>query len=106
MASSPESVSSGSDSMSDSPPPWDPPSVLRSSSSIVHLSYELETLPPKPTEGDWTRFVCISDTHNHACEVPPGEVVLHCGDLTGTGTLRGFETTMNWLYTLPHPIKM
>jgi hypothetical protein len=38
--------------------------------------------------------------------VPNGDVLLHSGDLTKTGTLEDFEKTMRWLYNLPHKIKM
>ena len=79
--------------------------ILRSPKEIVHLEYNLETLPPRPSE-EWTRFVCISDTHSRAFEVPDGDVLLHGGDLTNTGTVEDFEKTMSWLYSLPHKIKM
>ena len=38
--------------------------------------------------------------------VPDGDVLLHSGDLTETGTEEEFKTTMEWLYSLPHPTKM
>jgi hypothetical protein len=79
--------------------------VLSSTRENVHLEYTPSQLPPKPSD-EWTRFVCISDTHAHAFEVPDGDVLLHSGDLTNTGTLREFEKTMDWLYSLPHRIKM
>jgi 3',5'-cyclic AMP phosphodiesterase CpdA len=81
------------------------PTVLRSAASIVYLSYTLETLPPKPP-GSWTRFVCVSDTHTRAFAVPPGDVLLHGGDLTHVGRLAEFRTTVGWLSSLPHPQKM
>lgn len=61
-------------------------------------------LPEKP-EG-WTRFVCISDTHSKSFPVPNGDVLLHSGDLTNTGTTVDFEKTMGWLKGLPHKHKM
>lgn len=79
--------------------------TLRSPTAIVHLDYAPESISPPPS-GDWTRFVCISDTHSHTFDVPPGDVLLHSGDLTGTGTLKGFQKTMEWLYELPHKTKM
>lgn len=33
-----------------------------------------------------TRFVCVSDTHNHAVKLPKGDVLIHAGDLTNQGT--------------------
>jgi len=76
-----------------------------SPTAIVHLEYDPNSLPLPPSDS-WTRFVCISDTHSRTFPVPPGDVLLHGGDLTQTGTRGDFETTMNWLYSLPHPIKI
>jgi hypothetical protein len=86
-------------------PDQPPPLVLRTSSSITHLSYTLETLPSKPSDA-WTRFVCVSDTHARAFPVPPGDVLLHGGDLTEVGRLDEFRATVEWLRELPHPHKM
>ena len=80
--------------------------VLTSPKEIVHLEYDPETLPPPPSYEGWTRFVCISDTHSRAFDVPDGDVLLHGGDLTNTGTVEEFQKTMTWLYGLPHKIKM
>ena len=79
--------------------------VLTSPKEIVHLEYDLSTLPPRPSD-EWTRFVCISDTHSATFDVPDGDVLLHSGDLTNTGTVENFKKTMEWLYNLPHKIKM
>ena len=39
-----------------------------------------------PVYPDEVRFVCMSDTHNHAAsfsrDLPPGDVFLHAGDFT------------------------
>ena len=80
------------------------PVVIASSTAVIHLEYELESLEPPPS--GWTRFVCISDTHTRSFPVPPGDVLLHSGDLTNTGTYREFQTTMDWLCGLPHKVKM
>jgi len=79
--------------------------TLRSPDSIVHLEYDPETLDPVSDSG-WTRFICISDTHGRRFPVPDGDVLLHSGDLTNTGTLEEFETTIDWLCQLPHKVKM
>jgi len=84
--------------------------VLKSPREVVYLEYTPSLLPPKPAAGQdgtrWTRFVCISDTHSRAFSVPDGDVLLHSGDLTNTGTVSDFQKTMDWLYGLPHPVKM
>ncbi|CDO68638.1 hypothetical protein BN946_scf184996.g69 [Trametes cinnabarina] len=72
--------------------------------AVVHASYDLTFLPKHPGEG-WTRFVCISDTHSHLFHVPPGDVLLHAGDLSRHGTLKDLEVTLNWMKGLPHPAK-
>lgn len=81
------------------------PVTIQSATSIAHLEYDPKKLPSVPSDA-WTRFVCISDTHSRTFPVPPGDVLLHSGDLTETGTCEEFKITIEWLYSLPHPIKM
>ena len=50
--------------------------------------------------------VCISDTHNSQPPVPNGDMLIHAGDLTQSGSLKELQTTIAWLHTLPHPIKI
>ncbi|KAJ6616515.1 Metallo-dependent phosphatase-like protein [Mycena sp. CBHHK59/15] len=72
---------------------------------IVQLEYSGHPLP-KPDSSAWTRFVLLSDTHAHIFPVPDGDVLLHAGDLTRHGTRRDLRRTMEWLYALPHPLKI
>ncbi|KDR66488.1 hypothetical protein GALMADRAFT_1155249 [Galerina marginata CBS 339.88] len=72
---------------------------------IVHLDYSPTELAPKPSD-EWTRFVCISDTRSRTFNVPDGDVLLHSRDLTNMGTVADFKKTMEWLYGLPHKIKI
>ncbi|KAH9900966.1 Metallo-dependent phosphatase [Cubamyces lactineus] len=72
--------------------------------AVIHDRYDLTFLPRHPGPG-WTRFVCISDTHSHTFHVPPGDVLLHAGDLSRHGTLKDLEVTLNWMKELPHPAK-
>ena len=53
------------------------------------------------------RFVCISDTHNRLNQVhlPPGDVLLHAGDLTGRGTLEEVQRTAEDLAKLNYTYK-
>lgn len=44
-----------------------------------------------------TRFVLISDTHNTKPPLPLGEVLVHAGDLTGSGSRAETERAMQWL---------
>ncbi|KAH9833841.1 Metallo-dependent phosphatase-like protein [Rhodofomes roseus] len=82
-----------------------PPRSLRSPTAVVHLEYD-STSPPPPPSPEWTRFVCISDTHSRMVHVPPGDVLLHSGDLTAMGTYADFQRTMDWLCDLPHRTKI
>ena len=56
-----------------------PPSTITTPTAIIHSSYDPDLVPPKPSSGVWTRFVCISDTHEHTFDVPHGDVLLHSG---------------------------
>ncbi|CAG8842609.1 8425_t:CDS:2, partial [Racocetra persica] len=51
---------------------------------------------------NWTRFVCVSDTHNKVSlktyHVPEGDV-LH---LTEVGKLDQIKTAVCWIKSLPH----
>ncbi|KAJ6491265.1 Metallo-dependent phosphatase-like protein [Mycena vitilis] len=80
---------------------------ITSRTSVVQLEYTSDAGPlPKPTDGHWTRFVLLSDTHTKRCEVPDGDVLLHSGDLTQRGTTKELKETMEWLYALPHRVKI
>ncbi|OSX59565.1 hypothetical protein POSPLADRAFT_1184327 [Postia placenta MAD-698-R-SB12] len=83
----------------------EPAPTLSSPTTIVHLQYD-SNAPPPVSSPAWTRFVCISDTHSRMLPVPPGDVLLHSGDLTATGTYADFQRTMAWLVDLPHRTKI
>lgn len=79
-----------------------------SDNCIIHAEYNSKGPPPYAAEGQesWTRFVTISDTHSRLFPVPVGDVLLHSGDLSAGGSLKKLRITIEWLKTLPHPIKM
>ncbi|KAG0706348.1 Metallo-dependent phosphatase-like protein [Suillus ampliporus] len=64
-----------------------------------------DIIPPHPGS-DWTRFVCISDTHSHTFDIPIGDVLLHAGDLSSWGSLSQLIITVEWLKSLDHPVKI
>lgn len=90
---------------------------------IVHMQ-PTSNLPERK-EGH-TRFVLLSDTHAHTFKVPPGDILLHAGDLTvfqlmrfcivlsdeansmhqEYGEPRELQKTVNWLASLPHKHKI
>ncbi|KAG8949737.1 hypothetical protein FRC04_008277 [Tulasnella sp. 424] len=76
-----------------------------SSNIEVTMDYDIDFPPPKPGP-EWTRFICISDTHGARFGVPPGDVLLHTGDLTRKGTVSELRSTMDWLASLRHPFKI
>jgi len=73
----------------------------------------LPELPPK--ELGTVRLVIVSDTHErHRCvAVPPGDILLHCGDIFFSSTLstktrqrRILQDFCSWLEELPHTEKV
>jgi len=57
-------------------------------------------------------FVAMSDTHSRHREIrdyndiPDGDVLLHCGDWSGYGTLDEAKDFNDWLGKLPHKYKI
>jgi hypothetical protein len=75
--------------------------ILESRLAKVYLDTEK---PPRHPGPGWTRFVCISDTHSRRFAVPPGDVLIHAGDLSYYS--KNLPGTIEWLKTLDHPLKM
>jgi len=59
---------------------------------------------PKPT--DRIKIICISDTHNAQPHLPPGDILLHAGDLTQTGNIPKLQKQLDWLNAQPHQHKI
>lgn len=74
-------------------------------SAKVHISYDSEN-PPAHPGANWTRFVCISDTHSRTFSVPSGDVLLHSGDLSRLGREDEIRVTIEWLRGLDHGVKI
>ena len=53
-----------------------------------------------------TRFVCVSDTHNQTPKLPPGDVLVHAGDLTNQGTLGELRRAVAWLESADFEVKI
>lgn len=57
---------------------------------------------PRPAQVP-IRVACISDTHTHIPEhVPPGDILIHAGDLTNAGDVAEIQNQIDWLVSLPH----
>ena len=54
------------------------------------------------------RIVCISDTHNcnEQIVVPEGDILIHSGDATTTGTVDQITKFNSWFSDLPHKHKV
>ncbi|QIW95025.1 hypothetical protein AMS68_000543 [Peltaster fructicola] len=94
--------------------PWDSPLFIFSlinnptKTLIRFLDLLFNKLRSQPTlRRHPIRVVCISDTH---ClkwdDIPPGDLLIHSGDLTNNGTISELQAQVHWLNTLPHPHKV
>lgn len=56
------------------------------------------------------RIVCISDTHNHGpgegFKLPPGDVLVHAGDLTKQGKYPELQKAAEWLAKTDFAVKI
>lgn len=54
------------------------------------------------------QIVCISDTHNFhsAVDVPDGDILIHAGDGTISGTREEVTDLADWMSSLPHKWKI
>ncbi|OSD05038.1 Metallo-dependent phosphatase, partial [Trametes coccinea BRFM310] len=54
------------------------------------------------------RVVCVADTHNAQDDIPlpPGDILIHAGDLTTWGTEAELHKALRWLSAAPHPHKV
>lgn len=69
------------------------------SSTAIPLHSNGDDLPP-------IRIICISDTHNATHPLPPGDILIHGGDLTTHGTFDEVQAQLRWLSSQPHPHKI
>ncbi|KAI1434542.1 calcineurin-like phosphoesterase [Xylaria sp. CBS 124048] len=61
--------------------------------------------PPK--NGPPIKIVFLSDTHDSIVpNVPDGDLLIHCGDLTSVGTAASIQKQIDWLDSLPHRHKV
>ncbi|KZL75652.1 metallophosphoesterase domain-containing protein [Colletotrichum incanum] len=63
----------------------------------------------KASDGDMdgaVTVVCISDTHNSQPHLPPGDILIHAGDLTASGTKEELRCALDWVKDQPHRFKV
>ena len=52
------------------------------------------------------KLVMTSDTHDTHPTIPPGDVLIHAGDLACGDDLRSLRRDLDWLSSQPHPHKL
>ena len=94
--------------------PFDPPSLLYQLFTsplalLIRALYHTFLLLRGSTclsNSNHIRIVCISDTHTQKLSIPSGDVLIHAGDLTNTGTTSEIQVQIDWLNSLPHEHKI
>lgn len=81
--------------------------LIQSGQTVKKLETADYGIPPA---AGYTRFVCISDTHNRTDRldhpIPDGDVLIHAGDFTNYGTRDQVAHFNKFLSTLSHPYKV
>ena len=73
--------------------------------TLVNSIYALRN-PRVWSYGAKVKIVCISDTHNTQPEVPPGDILIHAGDLSQSGSIEEIQAQLDWLKAQPHEHKV
>jgi Icc-related predicted phosphoesterase len=74
-------------------------SLMASKYYFIDLPNIVPIMYKTPKEKGSLRIVCISDTHNlhDAVNLPPGDILIHCGDFTKFGTQKEVSKFNSWL---------
>jgi predicted phosphohydrolase len=89
-------------------PSWLEKVIANPVCSAARSLYHARRLPvrnPQSATSPLT-LICISDTHNCQPHIPPGDLLVHAGDLTQSGSLSEVQKTLDWLNTFPHTHKV
>jgi predicted phosphohydrolase len=101
------------------PSPFLPPSLIYSIlhypiytflSPIHHLlttlQYPIPSVSAKtPAAKDSIRLVLLSDTHTFTPDIPDGDILIHAGDLSNTGSAADIQAQLSYLARQPHAHK-
>lgn len=68
--------------------------------------YSWRSITPAESSPAPITVLCISDTHNSQPYIPPGDILIHAGDLTQSGSIQELQTSIDWLNALPHKHKI
>ncbi|KAL2016270.1 hypothetical protein VTK56DRAFT_4014 [Thermocarpiscus australiensis] len=99
------------------PNEWEPPTLLDHllasplqalAARLYRLLLALRGRPfAPPPRGPPIRVVCLSDTHGGVVpDVPDGDLLIHCGDLSDGGTRAEIQAQVDWLRSLGHRHKV
>ena len=66
----------------------------------------LDRAAPAQPLSDAVSVVCVSDTHNNQPALPDGDILIHAGDLTQSGTFEETQAALDWLKSQPHRHKI
>lgn len=73
---------------------------------LARKLYTWRRTVPAQSLVDPVSVVCVSDTHNSQPSLPDGDVLIHAGDLTQSGSLAELQAAVAWLRAQPHPVKI
>ncbi|EEU38010.1 uncharacterized protein NECHADRAFT_47993 [Fusarium vanettenii 77-13-4] len=76
----------------------------REAASKLLTIHNPKVKPSRPSNP--LRVVCISDTHNTRPILPPGDLLIHAGDLTENGSFEEVQAELKWLSDQPHTYKV
>lgn len=96
---------------------WDKPTLLDEiiesplKAIVVRLYFIILWLRGNPVRPPRNRppirVVCLSDTHEEiVSKVPDGDLLIHAGDMTNSGTAADIQKQLDWLASLPHKHKV
>lgn len=77
--------------------------------SVLSVAKSIPVLMNRTWSSDVVRIVCISDTHSREPmmpAIPPGDVLIHAGDFSSTGTLPEVTRFRQFVDSLPHAQKI
>ncbi|GKT57510.1 phosphoric ester hydrolase [Colletotrichum tofieldiae] len=81
--------------------------IARYLNNAFPVSFPTSNLKANGGDGDSAvTVVCISDTHNSQPRLPLGDILIHAGDLTASGTRAELRCALGWIKDQPHRFKV
>jgi predicted phosphohydrolase len=89
-------------------PSWLEKIIANPVCSAARSLYHARRLPVRNPQNATSSLtlICVSDTHNCQPHIPSGDLLIHAGDLTQSGSLSEVQKTLDWLNTFPHTHKV